>query len=134
MKKLLLVAVIMAVASTFAFAATSTSSKNQHPVEMGGNDCIYCHATGSTAENRSESLAYSQWEQSRHGVNNVKCLTCHGSPTTFMPKSDVSVCMSCHPQETTVIKRSSKGNSIICMNCHSAHNFPVTLEEKQVHK
>lgn len=132
MKKLLFVAVIVVAASTFAFAATS--QKSQHPVEMGGKDCVYCHAPGSTAENRSESLAYSQWTQSRHGINNVKCLTCHGSQNTFMPQSDLTICMSCHPQETTVIKRGSKGNSIICMNCHSAHTFPVTLEEKSVHK
>lgn len=132
MKKLLLVAVIVAAASTIAVAASNT--KTPHPVEMGGNDCVFCHAPGSTAENKSESLAYSQWEQSRHGINNVKCVTCHGEQSTFMPQSNVSVCMSCHPQETTVIKRSSKGDSIVCMNCHSAHNFPITLEEKPVHK
>lgn len=132
MKKSLLFAALILAASSLAIAAENT--KVQHPVEMGGKDCTYCHAPGSTAENKSESLAYSQWTQSRHGVNNVTCLTCHGEETTFKPLSSVDICISCHPQETTVIKRKTKGDSIICVNCHAAHDFPVKLEGKTVHK
>lgn len=131
MKKSLLFAAFIVAASSLAMAAGGTTP---HPVEMGGNDCVYCHAPGSTAENKSESLAYSQWEQSRHAANNVKCVTCHGDETDFKAQSSIDICLSCHPQEVTVIKRKTKGGSIVCVNCHTAHDFPVKPEEKTVHK
>lgn len=128
-KPILFIALIIGVAS-FAIAAKPST----HPVEMGGNDCVYCHAPDSTAENKSESVAYAQWVESRHGVNNVKCHTCHGDESSFMPQSDINICLSCHPQQVSVIKRRVNADTIVCAACHAPHSFPVKAEAKFVHK
>lgn len=107
----------------------------EHPLPMEGKDCAVCHAPGSTEEIPADPAAYQEWENSMHGINSVKCVTCHGEESTFKADSNVNICLSCHPQETTVINRKVEQTNygLICSACHKVHSFNVTKETKPVH-
>ncbi len=115
-----------------AFAQTE---KVEHPLPIDGKDCAVCHAPGSTEEIPADPTAYQEWSASMHGLNNVKCVTCHGEESTFKADSDINTCLSCHPQETTVINKKveSADTALICSSCHKVHSFTVTKESKPVH-
>ena len=125
---------------TFLFSLIFTAVYAQqeaaeHPMPMEGKDCVVCHAPGSTEEVPADPAAYEQWSNSMHGLNSVKCVTCHGDESTFKPDSSVNTCLSCHPQETIVINRKVEigDNGLICSSCHKVHDFTVTAEDKPVH-
>ncbi|MDE7315783.1 MAG: cytochrome c3 family protein [Mucispirillum sp.] len=107
----------------------------EHPLPMEGKDCAVCHAPGSTEEIPADPAAYQEWENSMHGINSVKCVTCHGEESTFKADSNINICLSCHPQETTVINRKAESTDykLICSACHKVHSFTVTKETKPVH-
>ncbi len=107
----------------------------EHPLPMDGKDCAVCHAPGSIEEIPADPTAYQEWANSLHGLNSVKCVTCHGEESTFKADSDINICLSCHPQETTVINRKVESGeySLICSSCHKVHNFTAEKEEKLVH-
>ncbi len=131
MKKYLLLTVCACLFGT----AAAVWAADTHPVEMEGNDCLYCHGENSVSEMKSESPAGKQWAASMHGLNNVSCATCHGDESNFRAASSIDNCISCHPGETSVIKRKTeaKEGRIICVNCHEAHDFTVKKEKKSVH-
>ncbi len=120
------------ITSSFLFA---WAEENTHPVEMEGRDCLTCHAEGSTEDMASDPTAYIQWSNSLHGLINVKCVVCHGEESTFKPKSNINICLSCHPSETTNISAKIQDNQtgLICTSCHQAHTFTPVKSNKKVH-
>ena len=115
--------------------AYAQTAKVEHPLPINGKDCAVCHAPGSTEETPADSVSYQEWESSMHGLNSVKCVTCHGEESTFKADSDINICLSCHPQETTVINKKveSADYGLVCSACHKVHNFTVTEEATPVH-
>ncbi len=113
----------------------ATPTYDTHPVPMGGNDCMYCHSADSVAEEKSGSNAGQEWEDSLHGINMVPCVTCHGDENTFLAASSMDKCVSCHPAETSVITRKTESQEgrLVCVNCHTAHSFTATKEDKPIH-
>ena len=107
----------------------------EHPLPMEGKDCAVCHAPGSTEEIPADPTAYQEWADSMHGLNSVKCVTCHGEESTFKADSNINICLSCHPTETTVINRKTESADygLVCSACHKVHSFTVTKEAKPVH-
>ncbi len=139
MKKHLILTIITAVfcviSAVSANASKSTTSYDTHPVEIGGNDCLYCHDANSKAEEKSSSNAGKEWNDSLHGINMVPCSACHGDEKTFLATSSIDNCISCHPGESATIKRKTKvvADRIVCVNCHTAHTFTAPKEDKPVH-
>lgn len=115
--------------------AVAQTEAVQHPVEMQGKECAACHAPGSSEEVAADSAAYKEWADSLHGLNNVSCLTCHGDESSFKADSDINTCLSCHPQETTVInaKVDTSSNGLLCTQCHSVHKFSAAPQKNKVH-
>ena len=131
-RTILFIVILLSLIWTMAAAQTETVT---HPVEMQGKDCAVCHAPGSTEEIPADPAAYQEWADSMHGLNSVKCVTCHGEESTFKADSNINICLSCHPTETTVINRKADigDNGLICSACHKVHSFTVTKEAKPVH-
>lgn len=115
--------------------AVAQTEATPHPVEMQGKDCAVCHAPGSSEEVAADPTAYKEWADSLHGLNNVSCLTCHGDESSFKADSSINTCLSCHPQETTVInaKVDTSSNGLLCTTCHSVHTFSATPQKNKVH-
>ncbi len=129
-KFIIFLSFLFSIILSIAYAQTA-----QHPVQMSGKECAVCHAPGSTEEISADPTAYKEWSDSMHGLNSVKCFTCHGEESTFRPDSNINVCLSCHPNETTVISKKVEiaNNGLICSSCHKVHSFTVTKETKPVH-
>ncbi|MFC1836552.1 hypothetical protein ACFL2Q_17810, partial [Thermodesulfobacteriota bacterium] len=64
-----------------------------------------------------------QWLGSKHGINNVKCGTCHGDVTNYRAFPDKVVCMGCHSAQV----KNMPANALVtnCSFCHKAHWFNV---------
>ncbi len=120
---------------TFSYASAQ-ETESTHPVEMQGKDCLYCHADGSTSDMAADPGAHIQWINSLHGLNNVKCVACHGEETTFKPKSNVNKCLACHPASAVINAKVNKPqpDSLVCSSCHNAHSFTPQKNSKKVHK
>ena len=133
MKKVLLI--IGACAISFTSVAFA-QSQFEHPVPMEGKDCLQCHMPNSTEEMAADPTAGTQWKNSMHGLNNVRCVTCHGEESTFKPDSHVNVCLACHPSETSTINAKFKkveDEGLVCTQCHAVHDFTTKKQDKKVH-
>ncbi|MDE7168669.1 MAG: cytochrome c3 family protein [Mucispirillum sp.] len=121
--------------SLLAVSAMAFAQSGEHPMPIEGKDCSLCHAPGSAEETPADPQAYSQWEKSMHGLMSIKCVTCHGDEATFKPASSTDTCLSCHPQEASVINKkvADKGEGLICSSCHPVHSFTVTQGSSKVH-
>lgn len=132
MKKMVL---MLGLSSIFISSISIAQETNEHPVPINGKDCLQCHMPNSKEEMAADPTAATQWKNSMHGINNVSCVTCHGEESTFKPDSNVNVCLSCHPGETTTInvefKKADEG--LLCTQCHVVHDFTVKKQDKLVH-
>ncbi len=87
-----------------------------HRVQFGKQDCIECH--------KKETLAsYNEWLGSKHGINNVKCGTCHGDVNNYRARPDKAVCIGCHSSQITNMPKQSLVTN--CSYCHKGHWFTV---------
>lgn len=140
-KYLLFIIVALFCVSSVVWAGASKSSipatpvYDTHPVEINGQDCMYCHDVNATAEEKSSSNAGKEWNDSLHGINLVPCTACHGDENTFLAASSIDNCISCHPGESETIRRKTDvvEGKIVCVNCHTAHTFTAPKEDKPVH-
>ncbi len=87
-----------------------------HRVQFGKQNCRDCHKKETPA-------SYNQWLGSRHGINNVKCGTCHGDVANYRARPDKVVCMGCHSQQVKNMPPAALVTN--CSYCHKGHWFTV---------
>ncbi|MFA5700547.1 MAG: hypothetical protein WC913_04645 [Desulfuromonas sp.] len=73
--------------------------------------CVECHKE-VTPE------IYTQWYNSRHGIDIVKCYQCHGTYEQMYKVPPVSQCAICHAGETM-----NNPSAQPCWDCHLEHTF-----------
>ncbi len=73
--------------------------------------CFECHKE-ATPE------LYTEWYQSGHGLDSVRCFQCHGTYENMKRVPDEAVCSVCHSGE---FHRKPAGTS--CWQCHPEHSF-----------
>ncbi len=89
------------------------ASQKKHPRVAPGKDCSDCH-----------KKQYAEWESGPHGVNQVKCLVCHGSiEEGFTTKPAVSRCEGCHPEIVDQAKTDPFMRGKNCFTCHPPHGL-----------
>ncbi|MFB3916212.1 MAG: hypothetical protein ACE14M_05755 [Terriglobales bacterium] len=96
-----------------AKAPARSRTQRAHPKIAPGQECSACH-----------NKEYQQWEAGPHGVNQVKCLVCHGAVEEgFVPKPAVSRCESCHAPLLAQLKSDTFMKGKTCFTCHPPHSL-----------
>jgi hypothetical protein len=94
--------------------AASGPVNAQHP-QLSDQDklrpCFECHKDITPQ-------IYTQWNNSAHGIGNVKCYQCHGTYEDMYKVPAVSNCSMCHAAEAE-----DYGDETPCWNCHLSHTF-----------
>ena len=87
-----------------------------HRVQFGKQNCRDCHK-------KDTPVMYKQWLGSKHGINNVKCGTCHGDVANYRAYPDRAVCIGCHSAQV----KNMPANSLVtnCSFCHKSHWFTI---------
>src|SRR5574337_350507 len=100
MKRMLLV--LLALVLPLAAAAAGKTH-----MKTNGQECSECHSGQEKA-----------WLDGKHGLMNVKCVVCHGSPEeNFTPKPGLNRCRGCHGEKVAdVDKKPAKDRT--CFVCH----------------
>lgn len=99
------------------FAAAAVK---KHVKTAPDQECAECHAGQAQG-----------WEQGKHGLMNVKCVVCHGSPeVNYVAKPGVDKCRGCHDEQVDdVMKRKAKAEKT-CAPCHDRHTLAVKTVPK----
>lgn len=98
---------------TSAVRKPAAKAAVKHPKIEPQQECSDCHED-----------EFNQWQSSRHGLNQVKCLVCHGSvQENFIAKPSPARCEACHDQKFAQLKSDPfmKGKS--CFTCHPPHTL-----------
>ncbi len=107
---------------------------NFMPTDVSSRLCGNCHLD-----------TYAEWEESRHGSEEMACGQCHNPHTTNLRASDTQqLCQTCHQEEGHFYAMTSHAQSgILCTECHlrimegeppgeghgqRQHSFTVDLE------
>jgi hypothetical protein len=97
---------------------------DEHPEVETWESCEDCHAEETPDE-------FQEWFAGKHGLNNVKCLVCHGSVgADFVIHPSQDRCLGCHGEKLASMQTSFMGGKN-CFSCHPAHrlNPHLTIEE-----
>lgn len=87
-----------------------------HRVQMGKKNCEECHM-------KDTPVVYGEWLGSKHGINNVRCGTCHGDAVNYRAMPDREVCIGCHSRQVDHMPARSLVTN--CSYCHQVHWFTV---------
>lgn len=106
-----LVVLLMLILPIAAAGAGKTHMKTD------GQECSECHADQEKV-----------WLDGKHGLMNVKCVVCHGSPVqNFAPKPGLSRCRGCHGDKVQDVQKKPAAKGRTCFLCHENHT--VALKE-----
>lgn len=114
-----LVVSVMVVGFSGAKAVALAKVKSHPPVGQNAS-CLSCHAA-ATPEVAQD------WEKGKHGLNNVKCFTCHSVPGekdfTAIPAPER--CAACHDAKISTFQKAAraKNGPKGCSSCHSDHSL-----------
>ena len=103
------------------------AAKHLDAPDMMG-DCLSCHE-------KATPKAAQDWKESKHGVNLVRCQTCHGMPDgkgalPFARKPALTVCAACH--SAAIQRMEAKfGLKTDCATCHLQHQSAIHGEAYQ---
>ena len=90
------------------------------PERMG--DCYGCHVVVTPRKAM-------EWNESKHGVNLVRCQVCHGQPDgqgaiAFTRAPGISACVACHSVPIDrMVERFGRRDD--CSSCHPNHASPI---------
>jgi len=108
MKRILVLLFVLVLPSLLLAAA------KKH-MKTDGQECSECH----TAEDQS-------WMAGKHGLMNVKCVVCHGSPEeNFAPKPGLGRCRGCHGDKVADVEKKLAAKDRTCFACHTNHTVAV---------
>ncbi|HTF99878.1 MAG TPA: hypothetical protein VK654_04725 [Nitrospirota bacterium] len=100
--------------------AIAFGQAKKHAQTAPDQECSECHAAQSAA-----------WESGKHGLMNVKCVVCHGSPEeNYIPKPDTSRCIGCHASEVADLSKKKAPSEKTCAPCHDRHTLAVKTVPK----
>jgi hypothetical protein len=103
------------VLAVLAPALVPAAAAKKHAPESAGRDCSECHASQAQA-----------WESGAHGLMNVKCVVCHGSPEeNFSVKPAVNRCRGCHGDMVADVEGKLPAKQRTCFLCHDNHTVAV---------
>lgn len=94
--------------------ALPLAAEAAHPKVAGAETCEGCHSD-------STPRVFREWKESRHGIDLVKCLVCHGSTgADFKARPAMDRCTGCHADQVASMRSPAmKGKT--CFSCHSPH-------------
>jgi len=111
MKRLLVLLLVLALPSLL-FAAAKTQKSH---MKTDAQECSDCHAAQDQA-----------WLTGKHGLMNVKCVVCHGSPEeNFSPKPGLSRCRGCHGEKVEDVETKLPAKDRTCFLCHDQHTVAI---------
>lgn len=100
-------------AQTAAARPQKRASRPAHPNVGKDQDCQGCHAAATPR-------AFDAWKQSKHGLDLVTCVVCHGSTgADFTRRPVADRCTGCHAAQTAASTPFTKGKD--CFSCHPGH-------------
>jgi hypothetical protein len=106
--------VVVLLMFTLPLAAVAAGKKH---MKTDGQECAECHADQEKV-----------WLEGKHGLMNVKCVVCHGSPEeNFAPKPGLNRCRGCHGEKVQDVEKKLSAKDRTCFLCHDNHT--VTLKE-----
>jgi hypothetical protein len=106
--------------AVFAPALVPAAAAKKHTPDSAGRDCTECHTSQTQA-----------WESGAHGLMNVKCVVCHGSPEeNFMTKPSVNKCRGCHGEKVADVEKKLPAKDRTCFLCHENHTVSVKESAK----
>lgn len=92
-----------------ALAASKTHMKTD------GQECTECHGAQEQV-----------WMDGKHGLLNVKCVVCHGSPEeNFAPRPGMNRCRGCHADMVADVEKKLAAKDRSCFLCHEGHRVTV---------
>jgi uncharacterized CHY-type Zn-finger protein len=97
--------------------ALAQQKGKRHPTTDNGQTCIECHEA-LTPEMTSG------YEKSKHGINTVPCVVCHGATdVTFVAKPRQDRCLGCHAEKVASVKKAFPNKNKECIECHTMHEL-----------
>lgn len=110
-----IVVMLMVLLPALAPAASKTHMKTD------GQDCAECHSGQEQV-----------WLGGKHGLMNVKCVVCHGSPEeNFAPKPGPMRCRGCHGEKVADVEKKLAAKDRTCFRCHENHTVAVKASAAQ---
>ncbi len=90
-------------------------AKEKTHIPTDNQECSDCHAEQAQV-----------WLNGKHGLMNVKCVVCHGSPEeNFAANPGINRCRGCHGEQVDqAAKRTAKAEKT-CFPCHDRHSLDV---------
>jgi hypothetical protein len=89
-----------------------SAKEKKHIKTLENQECIECHASEAQL-----------WEGGKHGLMNVKCVVCHGSPDeNFVAKPDINRCKGCHYEKVADVEKKLPPKIRQCSLCHALHS------------
>ncbi len=100
--------------------ATTGAKEKTHVATAEDQECSECHADQEKA-----------WFEGKHGLMNVKCVVCHGSPDkNFTPNPDITRCRGCHGEQVDQAMKKTVQAEKTCSPCHDHHSLVVKTVPK----
>lgn len=94
-----------------ALPVTAIAREAKHIKTSPDQECGECHAAQTQV-----------WQDGKHGLMNVKCVVCHGSPEKgFVPKPDIYKCRGCHGEKVSDVEKTLPQKIRNCFLCHEHH-------------
>lgn len=93
---------------------------NKAHIKTEGQECGECHANQEQV-----------WLEGKHGLMNVKCVVCHGSPDeNFTFKPGLPRCRGCHAEQVLDVEKKLAPKDRTCFLCHENHAVTVKTSAK----
>jgi hypothetical protein len=107
--KTIIIAMSALIIPSLAFAA------GKGHVPTNGEECVECHTDQEQV-----------WLNGKHGLMNVKCVVCHGSPEeNFYPSPGLNRCRGCHGEAVADVEKGFPAKERSCFLCHEHHTVAV---------
>lgn len=115
---------LMVLLLLFFLPLSVSAEEKKHIKTSADQECSDCHLNQAGA-----------WQDGKHGLMNVKCVVCHGSPEeNFIARPGVDRCLGCHGEQVEQSKRTKVKTEKKCFPCHDPHSLAVKNQpEKPFH-
>ena len=105
---------VIVVLTALIIPALACAAGKTH-LKTSGEECVECHADQEQV-----------WLNGKHGLMNVKCVVCHGSPEeNFFPGPGLERCRGCHGEAVNDVEKGLPAKERSCFLCHEHHTVAV---------
>lgn len=114
MNRLILISLVL------VLPVLAAAKEGTHVKTSPDQECYECHGTQTQV-----------WQDGKHGLMNVKCVVCHGSPEkNFVPKPDIYKCRGCHGEKVADVETRLPQKIRSCFLCHDHHAVTARFHGK----